>query len=152
MMEDLILRAAKDISRAKHVVALTGAGISTESGIPPFRGKGGLWEKYDPMEIAHIDTFNSDPARVWNILIKDMRTYYLKPPNISWGLIFPLAWTGMFFIRSGSGLESIAAPKARFTARPSDFAAMDVEDVLHIQEQRLVHLLAEFVQRFPMSR
>ena len=43
----------------------------------------------------------------WNILKKDMRTYYLKPPNISWGLIFPLAWTGMFFVRSGSGLESI---------------------------------------------
>jgi ABC-2 type transport system permease protein len=43
----------------------------------------------------------------WNILLKDMRTYYLKPPNISWGLIFPLAWTGMFFIRSGSGAESI---------------------------------------------
>jgi ABC-2 type transport system permease protein len=43
----------------------------------------------------------------WNIVLKDMRTYYLKPPNISWGLIFPFAWTGMFFIRSGSGLESI---------------------------------------------
>jgi ABC-2 type transport system permease protein len=45
----------------------------------------------------------------WNILAKDMRAYYLKPPNISWGIIFPLAWTGMFFIRSGSGLESIPA-------------------------------------------
>jgi len=44
----------------------------------------------------------------WNILLKDMNTYYLKPPNISWGLIFPLAWTGMFFIKSGSGLGSIA--------------------------------------------
>ena len=43
------------------------------------------------------------------ILAKDMRTYYLKPPNISWGLIFPLAWTGMFFIKSGSGLESIVS-------------------------------------------
>ncbi len=42
-----------------------------------------------------------------NILLKDMRAYYLKPPNISWGLIFPLAWTGMFFIKSGSGLEGI---------------------------------------------
>jgi ABC-2 type transport system permease protein len=38
-----------------------------------------------------------------------MRSYYLKPPNISWGIIFPLAWTGMFFIRSGSGLESVLA-------------------------------------------
>jgi len=41
----------------------------------------------------------------WNILLKDMKGYYLKPPNISWGLVFPLAWTAMFFIRSGSGLE-----------------------------------------------
>ena len=43
----------------------------------------------------------------WNIVRKDMKTYYLKPPNISWGIIFPIAWTGMFFIKSGSGLESI---------------------------------------------
>ena len=43
----------------------------------------------------------------WNILLKDLRTYYLKPPNISWGLIFPLAWTGMFFVKSGTGLGSI---------------------------------------------
>jgi len=42
----------------------------------------------------------------WSILRKDMRTYYLKPPNISWGLLFPLAWTGMFFIRSG-GVDDI---------------------------------------------
>ncbi len=42
-----------------------------------------------------------------NIVLKDMRAYYLKPPNISWGLVFPVAWTGMFFIKSGSGMESI---------------------------------------------
>ncbi len=35
-----------------------------------------------------------------SILMKDMRSYYLKPPNISWGLIFPIAWTLMFFLRS----------------------------------------------------
>jgi len=45
----------------------------------------------------------------WNILLKDVRTYYLKPPNISWGIIFPLAWTGMFFIKSGRGPADIAA-------------------------------------------
>jgi ABC-2 type transport system permease protein len=38
-----------------------------------------------------------------------MRTYYLKPPNISWGLVFPLAWAAMFFIRSGSTLDSISS-------------------------------------------
>jgi len=45
----------------------------------------------------------------WNILVKDFRTYYLKPPNISWGIIFPLAWTGMFFIKSGKGMESVSS-------------------------------------------
>jgi ABC-2 type transport system permease protein len=40
-----------------------------------------------------------------NILWKDMRSYYLKPPNLSWGIIFPLAWTLMFFIKSGSAVE-----------------------------------------------
>ena len=45
----------------------------------------------------------------WNILVKDLRSYYLKPPNLSWGLIFPLAWTAMFFIRSGAGMESVDA-------------------------------------------
>jgi len=40
-----------------------------------------------------------------SILMKDMRTYYLKPPNISWGIIFPFAWTFMFFLRSGGGVD-----------------------------------------------
>jgi ABC-2 type transport system permease protein len=43
----------------------------------------------------------------WNILKKDMRTYYLKPPNLSWGIVFPLAWTLMFFIKSGRGFGQI---------------------------------------------
>jgi ABC-2 type transport system permease protein len=43
----------------------------------------------------------------WNIVLKDVKTYYLKPPNISWGILFPLAWTGMFFIRSGGGFENV---------------------------------------------
>ncbi len=43
----------------------------------------------------------------WNILVKDMRSYYLKPPNISWGLLFPLVWITMFFIRSGLGMDSL---------------------------------------------
>ena len=70
---DYIHKAARDLVHAKNVVALTGAGISVESGIPPFRGKGGLWEKFDPMEYAHIDAFIRDPAKVWNVLIKGMK-------------------------------------------------------------------------------
>jgi len=73
IITDYIHKAARDLADAKNVVALTGAGISVESGIPPFRGKGGLWEKFDPMEYAHIDAFIKDPAKVWNVLIKDMK-------------------------------------------------------------------------------
>ncbi len=46
-------------------VALTGAGVSTESGIPDFRSAGGIWERFDPYEVASIDAFHRDPARVW---------------------------------------------------------------------------------------
>jgi ABC-2 type transport system permease protein len=45
----------------------------------------------------------------WNILLKDMRAYYFKPPNISWGLIFPFAWTAMFFIKTGKSPESMGS-------------------------------------------
>src|SRR3989304_1745929 len=41
----------------------------------------------------------------WNILRKDMQNYYLKPPNISWGLVFPVAWTLMFFLRSPTAVD-----------------------------------------------
>jgi NAD-dependent deacetylase len=72
-MDDLIKRAAADLAAADRAVALTGAGISVESGIPPFRGKGGLWEKIDPMEFAHIDAFLADPEKVWTVLIREMK-------------------------------------------------------------------------------
>ena len=46
-------------------VVLTGAGVSTESGIPDFRSAGGIWARYDPYEVASIDAFHRDPERVW---------------------------------------------------------------------------------------
>jgi NAD-dependent deacetylase len=72
-MNDLILKTARLIQEARHVVALTGAGISVESGIPPCRGPGGLWEKFDPMEVGHIQSFLRDPEKVWRLLISEMR-------------------------------------------------------------------------------
>jgi len=84
MMDELIKKAAEDLVGAKMATALTGAGASIESGIPPFRGKGGLWEKYDPMEVAHIDTFLQNPTKAWNLLFKDMKEVLDKAtPNDS---------------------------------------------------------------------
>jgi NAD-dependent deacetylase len=56
---------AELIRENRPCVALTGAGISTESGIPDFRSREGIWRKYDPMEYAHIDAFRADPEKVW---------------------------------------------------------------------------------------
>jgi NAD-dependent deacetylase len=52
---------------ARSAVVLTGAGISVPSGIPDFRSPGtGIWEKVDPMEVAHIDVWRRDPDRFWH--------------------------------------------------------------------------------------
>ena len=59
-------RLAGLIREARSVVALTGAGISVPSGIPDFRTPGkGLWEKVDPMKVAHIDAFHRNTKEFW---------------------------------------------------------------------------------------
>jgi NAD-dependent deacetylase len=58
-------RLARLVRELQPCVALTGAGISTESGIPDFRSPTGIWAQYDPMEVASIDAFLTDPVRVW---------------------------------------------------------------------------------------
>ncbi len=70
MDKDLLKRTAQAIRQAKRCVALTGAGISVESGIPDFRGAGGLWEKYDPREYATIESFLGNPQKVWAMLLE----------------------------------------------------------------------------------
>lgn len=72
-MQALIQKTARALVQARNAVALTGAGASIESGIPPFRGPGGLWEKMDPLEVAHIDAFRRDPEKVWRLLIRGMQ-------------------------------------------------------------------------------
>lgn len=65
-MEDSVLRVAECLAGCRNVVALTGAGISTESGIPDFRSPGGLWTRVDPGEFS-IDRFLQNPGRFWRL-------------------------------------------------------------------------------------
>jgi NAD-dependent deacetylase len=52
--------------KAKNVSALTGAGVSAESGVPTFRDPGGIWERFRPEQLANFEAFMSDPDFVWN--------------------------------------------------------------------------------------
>lgn len=70
---DPLRKSAEVIASARSVIALTGAGISVESGIPPFRGAGSLWEKIDPMEFAHIGSFLKNPEKVWKGFLVGMK-------------------------------------------------------------------------------
>ncbi|HNR34305.1 MAG TPA: NAD-dependent deacylase [Candidatus Hydrogenedentes bacterium] len=62
--------AAEAIKSSGLTVAVTGAGISAESGIPTFRGDDGIWLKYPPNEYATIDAYNANPDKVWKFWLE----------------------------------------------------------------------------------
>jgi NAD-dependent deacetylase len=81
MKETTPEKLAAILRQHRRLVALTGAGISVESGIPDFRSEGGLWERFDPMEYAHIRAFRNNPAKVWELLKEMDATLLRARPN-----------------------------------------------------------------------
>jgi NAD-dependent deacetylase len=79
---ETVARLAELVRSSRSTVALTGAGISVPSGIPDFRSPGtGLWEKVDPMEVAHIDVFVREPRRFWSYYRPRFGMLEEKQPN-----------------------------------------------------------------------
>src|SRR5581483_5233297 len=76
-----VTRLADLLEGRRPCVALTGAGISTESGIPDFRSADGVWASYDPAEVAHIDALRRDPARVWEFYARRLGALAQAEPN-----------------------------------------------------------------------
>jgi NAD-dependent deacetylase len=72
---------AELLRSAGSCVALTGAGVSTESGIPDFRSPTGIWAHYDPMEYATIEAFENDPEKVWSFYALRYRALTEAKPN-----------------------------------------------------------------------
>ncbi len=79
--DDPFAEVARLLAERGNVVALTGAGISVESGIPAFRGAQGLWEKYAPMEYATIGAFIRDPEKSWRMLTELLSLCGNAAPN-----------------------------------------------------------------------
>jgi NAD-dependent deacetylase len=74
-------RLAELLRERQPCIVLTGAGLSTESGIPDFRSAGGIWERYDPFEVGHIDALRRDPARVWEFYALRLAALAGAEPN-----------------------------------------------------------------------
>lgn len=67
--------------KSRNIVALTGAGISAESGVPTFRGSGGLWRTYKAQELATPEAFASNPSLVWEFYSYRRELVLTKQPN-----------------------------------------------------------------------
>lgn len=80
-MENKYETAAVRLKDARCGIALTGAGISVESGIPDFRSPSGLWSKYDPEEYGYIESFRKDPAKVWRMILEVQELLNKARPN-----------------------------------------------------------------------
>ncbi|MGD9397613.1 MAG: NAD-dependent deacylase [Candidatus Thorarchaeota archaeon] len=78
---DEIDRAKKLVVKSQKIIALTGAGISVDSGIPDFRSEGGLWERYDPHEYATIESFMQNPTKFWTMGREIAETILKAEPN-----------------------------------------------------------------------
>jgi NAD-dependent deacetylase len=92
----LAARVAELLERSERAVVLTGAGVSVPSGIPDFRTPGkGIWEKVDPMKVAHIDAFRSDPDRFWHFYGNRFATLDDKQPNAAHEAIAELERRGL---------------------------------------------------------
>jgi NAD-dependent deacetylase len=74
-------RAAQLLGEATSGLAFTGAGVSAESGIPTFRGEGGLWARYDPIKVSSIDYFMADPSAYWKVSRERARVVLDARPN-----------------------------------------------------------------------
>jgi NAD-dependent deacetylase len=86
--------AAEIISSARRGLALTGAGVSAESGIPTFRGEGGLWRKYDPVKVASIKYFMADPSAYWKVSKDRGQVALAARPNAGHHALAALEATG----------------------------------------------------------
>jgi NAD-dependent deacetylase len=94
MNESLYQIALERLLQSHYLVALTGAGISTESGVPAFRGSDGLWSRFDPETYANIRNFHSNPKQSWDFFLHLYEILSDAQPNAAHIALAQLEKTG----------------------------------------------------------
>jgi NAD-dependent deacetylase len=126
---------------------LTGAGISVPSGIPDFRSPGtGLWEKVDPMEVAHIDAWRRDPDSFWSFYAQRFASLVDKAPNDAHLAIAELERRGLLravITQNIDRLHRIAGTERLIEVHGSIDQSVCMQCGDRVSIERVVELLAE---------
>jgi len=106
-LADTIHSATSLIRSSRHLVAFTGAGISVESGVPPFRGPDGLWSSYDPkyLELSYL---HRHPEKCWRILKEIFYEHFAKAqPNEAHRVLARLEQRGLLKAVITQNIDSV---------------------------------------------
>jgi NAD-dependent deacetylase len=135
------------LREADRAVVLTGAGISVPSGIPDFRSPGtGLWEKVDPMEVAHIDAWRRDPDSFWSFYAQRFASLVDKAPNDAHLAIAELERRGLLravITQNIDRLHRIAGTERLIEVHGSIDQSVCMQCGNRVSIERVVDLLAE---------
>ena len=130
------------IQSANHLIAFTGAGISVESGVPPFRGPGGLWSSYNPRYLE-LSYFRRHPDRCWNILKEIFYEHFAKAkPNDAHRVLAQQEELGLvkaIITQNIDNLHQLAGSKRviEFHGNTRDLACMACGQIIEASPERL---------------
>ena len=141
----MIEKAAELIKNAKHITAFTGAGISVESGIPPFRGENGLWNKFDPI-FLDINYFHRNSQQSWKMIKEIFYDFFGKAkPNAAHSALSKMEKAGFLhsvITQNIDNLHQEAGSKTvwEFHGTSQNLICRNCNKIYHASEVDLLHL------------
>ncbi len=132
MIDQKIASVAQLLLEAQYAISLTGAGISTESGIPDFRGRSGIWKEFNPILYGNIETMKRDPSFFWKLAKRIAPTLLKARPNPGHYALAELERMGIIraiITQNIDGLHQLAGSKVVFEVHGSlhNFTCMKCE-------------------------
>lgn len=137
---------AQLIRDSRPCTVLTGAGVSTESGIPDFRSPAGIWRRYDPLQYATIEAFRRDPARVWDFYGRRLKVLAEAEPNAGHRALARLEHEGLVeavVTQNVDGLHRAAGSREVIEVHGSLESAVCLRCGTRVEREELARLLEQ---------